>query len=944
MKKLIAFVLTFVMVFAIATMPVATFADEATTTTEATATTTTTTTGEFTDVPATSKYKEAIKTLSNMGILLGDAGSNTFRPEAGITRAEFSVIIARLKGYGSLNVPVAGFNVFSDVQLSNCDEWKVKAIKFAYDIGVISGMGDGTFLPDNPVTYEQAVKMLVCFLNYKPLADKYGGWPDGYIVAGGEIQLTKNAASAQSEPAPRQVIAQLVYNALSIPVLGSGEGNKKDETVMDSFLKAKEGEGIVTAIKGTSLKGENLAVKTAQVEIDFDKIYNVGATNVEKYLGKSIEFIYTEGEDEELTLSSVTLKNVNNDEVFKADNIAEISGSEIKVYTDEEQEEYNVYSVDSNAYLIYNGKPAPFKGKTDSYINSTYKPYSGDLTAIDNDGDNKIDVIIIEDSKPFVVADKNSTDKILYNAYDGSTIQLKENSSTDVVITRGGAEIEFDSIGKTSNNVLLVSQSLNDSGKKYIKVEVVTKTAKGKIVSLDSSTKTVTVGSKDYKVADACWTKYKEKFNLNSEVTVYLDNSSRIIYVTTASVATKYTYGYLMHATTTNKGLSSEKATALIFTEKGKIEEYNIASKIKIDGETLKDADEIIEALSSEERTDLNKDSGAVTYPCSQMIKYTLNSNGDLNEVLTSAAKSGDMTISTNLILDVGLKSAKYNSSTKMLSTTLVSTSTKVFFIPTKRSNEDEYGIGTYSTLVSSRTYNYEVYDVSNGKANVLVVYGDSGIEVNHKLTPTVVVTKISEVKGTDGAVNQLTCMEDGTSKTYKTTDLSVLDGVNIGDVLKIKTNKKSEIEEVMVLYKPKTDWLFTYGDVDDDDQDGDGQRFVATDGAYVTDAKVQDLMSADFLIARGTVAQKHSDVLMLSLCDVELDDDDKPTLDTDDVKPLAYNSSTAVYKYSAKDEKITKDTVANAVVDFENARDKASKVYLYSKDGIVKFIITLVD
>ena len=118
MRRILALILCFVMVFSLVAV-----AEDTDTTT---ATTTTTTTTEFSDVPATSPYKEAISTLTGLGIILGDAGANTFRPEAGITRAEFCVIVARLKNMGASNVPAE--TVFTDVTTALCDEWKVKAV------------------------------------------------------------------------------------------------------------------------------------------------------------------------------------------------------------------------------------------------------------------------------------------------------------------------------------------------------------------------------------------------------------------------------------------------------------------------------------------------------------------------------------------------------------------------------------------------------------------------------------------------------------------------------------------------------------------------------------------------------------------------------------------------------------------------------------------------
>ena len=56
----------------------------------------------FSDVPETNRFYEAIDLLSEFGIILGDAGAGTFRPEAEISREEFSVIVTRILGVSNI--------------------------------------------------------------------------------------------------------------------------------------------------------------------------------------------------------------------------------------------------------------------------------------------------------------------------------------------------------------------------------------------------------------------------------------------------------------------------------------------------------------------------------------------------------------------------------------------------------------------------------------------------------------------------------------------------------------------------------------------------------------------------------------------------------------------------------------------------------------------------
>lgn len=935
MKRILALILCFVMVFSLVAV-----AEDATTTT-------TVATTEFSDVPATSPYKEAISTLTGLGIILGDAGANTFRPEAGITRAEFCVIVARLKNMGALNVIAE--TPFTDVTTALCDEWKVKAVRIASDLGIVAGMGDGTFAPDSPVTYEQAVKMLVCLLKYEPMAKNMGGWPAGYIAAGAQIGLTKKAISASTEPAPRQIIAQLVFNALDIPEMNTttegipGGGS----TIMDSTLKYTEKTGIVTATSEISLTEDNTSVKAGQIQIDYDKVYNVGSSGADKYFGKEINFYYSE-EDDEYTIQSCKLTKSNSESVFKPDEIKHLGQSEIQIYTDEDYDDYDTYTIESGVKLVYNNYPAPYVESSAGYLDATYKPYSGSLKLIDNDANNTIDVIIITDAKPFVVSAIDATNNLLYNIYDSSDVlDLTESSNKKISIKKGSSTVSFSSI--TKNNVLLVSKSLNTIGTKYINIEIVSNTKTGVIKAMNTEDRTITIGSDSYEISDLCWNKYSSKFQMDSSVTIYLDNLNKIVYVVENTAgASSYTYGYLISAGYEGQGLSAQKVTAVIFAQDGLLKNLNLAEKVKVNNDPNKTPADALALLDSTARTDINKDAGVVKNNATQLIKYSLNAKGEISTIYTSVPKTEGLEIANNLITGVGTTTSTYKSGTKMLGTSVVDSSTKFFFVPTDRTKTDDYAVGKNSALANSRSYTYETYDVDGGIAKVAVVFGDISLPAYDVSSPMVIVSKIQEINGEDGAAHKF--YKNGStaeSDSYKTENLSVLSGVAEGDVIKLKVNNKGIVTEVMKLYSPSTGFLYEYAN--------GAKRLAATNNIDIRTAKADGPLEGDFCIMQGTVSQLFykdgsTDLSMMhvSLNDVvvtETDENGKPidgTLDVSVPQPVSLTSSSTVfYTYSKSKGTVEKK---QTLVSFEDAKVGASKVYISSVDGVPKFILTVID
>ena len=116
----------------------------------------------FTDVTAEADSFTAVQTLSSLEILNGYE-DGTFKPEGDITRAEFCAVVCRALGLeGSAN-GAKGATQFTDVA---ADHWASGYINLAAGQKIVNGYGDGKFGPEDNVTYEQAVKMLVVALGF----------------------------------------------------------------------------------------------------------------------------------------------------------------------------------------------------------------------------------------------------------------------------------------------------------------------------------------------------------------------------------------------------------------------------------------------------------------------------------------------------------------------------------------------------------------------------------------------------------------------------------------------------------------------------------------------------------------------------------------------------------------------------------------------------------
>lgn len=161
----------------------------------------------FSDV-AGLPYEDAINYLAQNGIVNGRK-EGVFAPNENLTRAEIVTII--LRGFGSKEIE--DIEKFRDVPPTH---WAYMYVETAYKMGIVNGMTATTFVPDGLVTYEQAVKMLVCAIGKGSQAEKEGGWPNGYIAVAEELGTLNEVKREIGETITRGEMAQLVYNFLAI--------------------------------------------------------------------------------------------------------------------------------------------------------------------------------------------------------------------------------------------------------------------------------------------------------------------------------------------------------------------------------------------------------------------------------------------------------------------------------------------------------------------------------------------------------------------------------------------------------------------------------------------------------------------------------------------------------------------------------------------------------
>ena len=143
-----------------------------------------------------------------------------------INRAEAAKIIVTMMGVGECE---RTDTKFIDVPK---EYWASGYINRAQEMGIINGHGDGTFKPEQKLTNEQFVKMLVVALGYEPTVA--GTYPTGYFAKATQLGITRSLDLTGTDVALRNDVAVMVYNALDVPIMyQSGYGDVVEFIIAD---------------------------------------------------------------------------------------------------------------------------------------------------------------------------------------------------------------------------------------------------------------------------------------------------------------------------------------------------------------------------------------------------------------------------------------------------------------------------------------------------------------------------------------------------------------------------------------------------------------------------------------------------------------------------------------------------------------------------------------
>lgn len=791
-------------------------------------------------------YADQVRLLEAVGVL-----DSTQRNEISsvLTRADFAKLLGRLIGYSDAVNNGAENSVFIDVTK---DTSEIGYINIVTQLGYMEGYSDKTFRPDEAITYDQAVKSLVCVLGYEVKAKKNGGYPVGYVMTAQELGITKNVEGYVNYPLTYGNLTKMLIASLEVDIMkqtGFNEtrqnyNSEKGKNILTEYLKLEKRKGIVETTELSDLiKQETLQNNKIKVGND---IYNV-ERDYTSLLGYTIEF-YFKTENDENTIAFIK-------DTAKLNDVKRITADDIKSYKDRTYVYYNESNKSSTSevkipfgcYVIYNGKALS------KYTDDDLFPESGNITLIDNNRDGDYDVIYIMDYEQYVVQSVDKNNEIITDKYD-KTKQLDLDYSSNwnriIIKDKSGSDVKFSTLKEW--DVLSVAKS-NDG--RIVTIIVSRESVKGEIREVNTrendTCKSITIGDVEYDVPNY----YFEinKFSLGKAGLFYLNMDGKII-AFKEGVSDEINYGFILEAMLPQNGGIEKKMEFRIFDSSNKMLYLKGAERINIDNLKKQDPLQVIEILK--QGTNVVKNNK--TYILPQVIEYKLNYKNEVYEIntpynvynkadyMTVKPKNGEDEKSLRLLYSTNYEVRNENHLvyfTEQLSFSgmvNISSSTKMFSMPRQTVEELQIQIDELEDsdfrMLSAGHYGSDdwvrIDGYSTGEddliSDVTVSWGlgteeDCGI-----------VSKISSVINDDGMeVKKVVVESYPDKKEFIVENESLIAGVGIGDTVEYSLRYNKTLKSIIKLFDAQTSGISS--GVNNNPYYRSGNRYIS---GYVYDRK----------------------------------------------------------------------------------------------------------
>lgn len=458
---------------------------------------------------------------------------------------------------------------------------------------------------------------------------------------------------------------------------------------------------MVTANELTDLKGG--ARNSLTVKIDNVKYY-AGNSSTGLYLGQNVKFYYRQAEADTFGTILYAAPDSRDNEIIELDardiDSAETTAKKLVYFgVNDENEEIEL---DKNAEVVYNGK------RLFEFNKESLTPEVGSLTVIDNNADDKADVIIVRNYRVAIVHSADADLGAIYMKMGSANVNFEDfdaySLSKDGKICKVADISEWDIACVAENGD--IAEIMLSSG-----------SVSGTISEIKKENEKVTeikVDGEWYEVSSG----YIEKsadLDVGRSGVFCLAADGRVA-AGKLSTTEKPNYAILLGAEPAAKGSGFDSNIVVqLFTQEGKSEVMKTAEKIAVNGKSIK----------REDLADKLSELGAQY----ELVTIDANTDGELTKIETPTDITGIENHAgydeDNFSLDRNFSSVRFSG---VFGGCWMTTETLFFSVPTDKTDTELYKCEKAKAKLGSSdvTYsNIKVYDLDRFNNASVIMYSD---------------------------------------------------------------------------------------------------------------------------------------------------------------------------------------------------------------------------
>ena len=314
-----------------------------------------------------------------------------------VTRGQFAYVLAGILGYRPKDI------VNSDI-VDVQDTIYEGAVDYLVRNRIMPAMPVNKFNPKDPVLYKEALTAAITALGYMNIRDDTADTDTYVLKIASKIGLTKDiGAKYDAVLSARDTFGLLKKAAISsvCEIGGIAKGsayytNKNGKSLIYNYSMISYAEGTVTQNGITAINGEEGVMgcaKIGDIAVLTKKFHGI-----ERLIGRQVEFFYEDDGSAKVLRYAHEIENKNEIVCISAENLdTDNPDFSLNCIVYDNNRKTRKLNISLNADVIYNGVRLKLPTKGDLAIKQ------GTLTVIDNNSDNKYDVIDIRAYDDYVV-------------------------------------------------------------------------------------------------------------------------------------------------------------------------------------------------------------------------------------------------------------------------------------------------------------------------------------------------------------------------------------------------------------------------------------------------------------------------------------------------------------------------------------------------------------